>query len=293
MSHPLAPARAQTAALAVAGIAVGYALLSVWYFYQDFFQFLQAGTIMVADRSGFMVPTDHPLVASVLSPWRIIGAALAVALLGVSARSLWVQRPGAGALTLFSVWGVLLPQTLWYTEFMSDWHAGACLGSAIVAALLVASVPTALVFAGRHTLRDWNPAPRALRLLGLAIALAWLAFAGTQVMDRAYQFADWSDAYLAALGAVCLGALAAHGLMNLRTWALWAGIAAALAMAVVPLELASSFYMPHFAGSYVNALHSALLGSECRALMTALFPVAAIGMLSAPYLHGFVRKLRA
>ena len=49
---------------------------------------------------------------------------LVVALLGVSALRLSRGQSGARALSLFTLWGVLLPQALWFTEFAVDWNNG-------------------------------------------------------------------------------------------------------------------------------------------------------------------------
>lgn len=287
-SLALKPAR--IAALSVAGIAVAYAVVSVWYFYEDFFKYLQVGAVMTADRSGWLASVDYPYLWTILSPWRIVGAALAVALLGVSARSLWHGLPRARALTLLSLWGVLLPQVFWYTEFVIDWHQGAHLVDVVLVALIGAALPTVLLFAGRAaTLRDWNPQPGSVRLLGLAVAMCWLAFAGTEFLDHSYQVLSWT-AYASALAAVALGALAAHGLFHLRAWALWAGVGAAVALALVPVATASSCYLA--SGGYMDEIRMAMAGNDNRLALSMVAPVAVVWILGAPYLHGFVRKLR-
>jgi hypothetical protein len=285
--------RTRMAALAIAGIAIGYAVLSVWYFYEDFFKYMQAGAIMATDRSGWMVSVDYPYLWSILSPWRIVGAALTVALLGVSARSLWHERPGARALSLLTMWGVLLPQVFWYTEFVVDWHQSANLGAhladVILAGLATVAVPSALLYAGPTTLNDWNPAPGAFRLLALAVSMCWLSFGATEFLDHSYQLMSWG-AYTGAFAAVFLGALAAYGLFGLRTWALWLGVGAGLALALVPLAAASSAYLA--SGGYMDDIRMATTGSDTRVALSMILPLGVVWFLGAPYLHGFVRRLR-
>ncbi|HWN69367.1 MAG TPA: hypothetical protein VNM90_17120 [Haliangium sp.] len=281
--------RTRTAALAIAGIAVGYALLSVWYFYEDFFKYLQAGAIMTTDRSGWMVSVDYPYLWSILSPWRMVGAALTVALLGVSARSLWHARPRARALSLLTMWGVLLPQVFWYTEFALDWHQGAYLADVVLGSLVLVAVPSVLLYAGPATLSDWNPAPGSLRLLALAVSMCWLSFGATEFLDHSYQLMSWG-AYTGAFAAVFLGALAAYGLFGLRTWALWLGVGAGLALALVPLTAASSSYLA--SGGYMDDIRLATTGSDTRVALSMILPLAVVWFLGAPYLHGFVRRLR-
>jgi hypothetical protein len=282
------------AALTIAAIAVGYAVLSCWYFYEDFFKYMQAGAVMTTDRSGWMVSVDYPYLWTILSPWRVIGAALTVGLLGVSARSLWHGRPGARALSLLTMWGVLLPQVFWYTEFVFDWHqsmhVGGLMADVFLAGLVTVAVPSVLLYAGPNTLSDWNPAPGSFRLLALAVSMCWLSFGATEFLDHAYQLMSWG-AYTGAFAAVFLGALAAYGLFGLRTWALWLGVGAAVALAVVPLAAASSCYLA--SGGYMDEIRMATTGSDARVALSMILPLAVVWFLGAPYLHGFVRRLRA
>lgn len=283
-------ARARIAALVLAGLAATYAALSVWYFYQDFFRYLTAGTMVAVDRSGWMVSVDGAYLWTVLSPWRMAGASLAVALLGVSAAALWYDRPRARTLALLTLWGVLLPQVFWYTEFAVDWHSGAHLGSILLAALAAAAVPSALLHAGDRTLTDWNPAPGRTRLLGLAVAVGWIGFAASEFLDHSYQM-ESSAAYAGALAALPLAALAVHGIFHMRAWALWAGMGAALGLAMVPLAATWSSYWS--TGGYIDLVHCMTMGTDLRVALSALLPVALVWALGAPYLHGFVRRLRA
>lgn len=285
---PRACLRTRVAAASMGAIAAGYSLLSVFYFYEDFFKYLVRSGEVMTDRTGWVVPVNVYL-ATILSPWRMIGAALAVALLGVSAAALWHNRPRARALSLISLWGVLLPQVLWYTEFMVDWHHGQNLPEIVTLALLVTGLPTLLLMQPGRPLVDWNCVSPG-RLVGLAIACGWIAFAATEFLDHSYQMKS-SAAYLGALAAVPLAALAVKGIYQLRAWGLWAGVAAAIALATVPLAASFTSYM--HTGGYIDSFRAVAVGSDLRIALSMALPVIAVWALAAPYLHAFLRKLRS
>lgn len=286
--------RTRIAAILVAGLTAAYAALSIWYFHHDFFRFLTPGAFTLTDRSGWVVSVDGAYLWSVLSPWRLVGAGIAVAMLGASAAALWSGRPRARAMTLLTLWGVLLPQVFWYTELVVDWHRGAHLLDVLVAGLAAAAIPTALLITRGstqdHWLTDWNPAPGRTRLLGLAIALCWIAFAASEFLDHSYQLESWT-AYMGALFAILMAALAVRGIYHLRAWSLWAGMLAAAGLALVPLAAAWSTYWP--TGGYIDQLRCMTAGTDLRVAFSTLLPLAVVWALGAPYLHGFVRRLRA
>lgn len=280
--------RTRIAAVSMAMIAIGYSLLSVFYFYEDFFKYLGNDAAMTADRTGWLVSVDGVYLWTILSPWRLFGAALAVAMLGVSAAALWHNRPRARGLSLITLWGVLLPQALWYTEFMVDWHRGQGLSEVVLLAVLVAGLPTLLMARRDQPLVDWDCMSPA-RLLGLAITCCWIGFAATEFLDHSYQLASWT-AYLGALAAVPLAALAVKGIFHMRAWGLWAGVAAAVALAMIPLAATFTGYM--HTGGYIDGFRAAAAGSELRAALAMAIPLAVVWLLAAPYLHAFLRKLR-
>lgn len=291
-------AHTYAAALALAAIAVSYAMLSVFYFYEDFFQYLGNGAPTMTDRTGWIVwvgpaaNADGYYLVSILSPWRILGALLAVGMLSVSSLALWRNRPRARALSLITLWGVLFPQILWYTEFLVDWHQGQGLLESFMLAVAVCALPTALLSRSGRALADWscsNPG----RLLGFAVASAWIGFAATEFMDHAYQLDSWT-AYSGALAAVVLSIVAVRGIYHLRTWGLVAGVGAAVALAMIPLAATWTSYVPNgtiIGQGFIDGLHSTTAGSDCRASLSMLIPMAALCALAAPFLSAFVRKL--
>ena len=285
---PAESARTRLAAILFACFAISYSALTVFYFYEDFFKYLGDGAITTTDRTGWLVSVDGMYLWTILSPWRLLAASLAVAMLGVSAHALWNHRPNARAFSLLTIWGVVFPQFLWYTEFVADWHAGNGLTDIVLVALVIAAVPTALLMRERDGLVSWQTEwPH--RLLGLAIACAWIGFAATEFIDHAYVM-DSCSAYMGALIAIPLAGLAVKGIFHMRAWALWAGLASAISLAAVPLAAASTRYMG--TGGHIDDFHAFAASSDLGIAVTMLVPVALVWVLAAPYLHAFVRKLR-
>lgn len=288
-SRPCEAIKARLAAIVIASLAVSYSLLSVYYFYEDFFKYLGHGAAVYSDRTGWLVSVDGRYLFTILSPWRLFGAALAVAMLGVSAVALWRGRPKARALSLITLWGVLLPQVLWYTEFVTDWHHGRGMTDIVALAFLAVLAPSLLLWRRGQALADWQTRWPD-RLLGLTVACAWIGFAASEFVDHSYIMASWT-AYIGALVAMPLAALAVKSLYHLRAWGLWAGVAAAVALSMVPL--AASFTTYTGTGGFIDDVRMTTAGSDTRIAASMLLPLAAIWLLAAPYLHAFVRKLRA
>ncbi len=283
-------ARTRLAAAAMAAFAATYALLGGWYLYHDFFKFLGRNAPTTFDGSGYAVAVNCQLM-TVLSPWRLGGLILAVALLAVSARRLLRGHSGARALSLFTLWGVVLPQLFWYTEFVVDWRAGFGLSTTVLAGLALVLVPTALMFEGKSTLSDWRRVSAGrFRLLLTAVASAWVAFGATEFIDHSYQL-NSSMAYGGALTAAILGIIGAFGLMRLRVWGLFAVVAAAASLALVPLAFNWTPYM--FTGGYIDSFVVSTSGSGFQSVLAAAMPLALVGACAAPFLKSVVQRMRA
>lgn len=288
-THSSETVRTRLASLLMAAMAIGYSALTIFYFYEDFFQYLGGGATTMTDRTGWLVEVDGMYLWSILSPWRLMLAALAVSLLGVSAHSLWHGRAKARSLSMITLWGVVLPQVLWYTEFVADWHSGNGMTEIVLIALAAVALPTALLVRRGQSLADWQT-EWPTRLLGLAIASAWIGFAATEFIDHAYVMNSCA-AYTGALIAIPLAILAVRGIFQMRAWALWASVASALALAVVPLAASWTSYLG--TGGEIDTFHTVAAGSDLRIAVAMLIPLAAVWVMAAPYLHAFVRKLRA
>lgn len=281
--------RTALAAGVLALMAALYAGLSIFYFYEDFFKYIEPGfTHYMSDRSGVAVHVSG-FTWTVLSPFRLILAAVTICLLGLAAISLLRNHRHARPLAITTLWGVLLPQMFWYTEFVVDWHQGHGLTAVIAVALMAAALPTALLYEGRQTLAGWSSRCAApSRIVGAAIALGWLGFLATECIDHSYQLRS-DAAYAGALIAIGLSALGAYGLLRLRAWALPAAIGACAGFAVIPLAFLSTRYLP--SGGYIDATVTGTTGTAWAALFTAILPAAVLYVIAGPYLRAFFRRL--
>lgn len=296
---PLTPSqslRVRAAALWMGLMSAGYAGLSALYFYEDVLK--HVGGEMMVDATGVGFHIEGTLW-TYLSFTRPLMAALAVLMLGTSAVGLWRGRPRARILSLLTLWGLFLPQVLWYTEFLADWHGAQGIPSALGLALAMVAVPSALLmgrrlvrrFEGTDTLTGWATLTYGrARLLMAAVALAWLGFGATSFMDHAERLP--SDlAWFGAFMGFVLSGLAVVGIVKLRAWALWVGVAATLFMALIPLASLWTEYVPNL-GWHINATVDTLAGTPLqRALWTAV-PLGVLWVLAGPFLHEFIRKLR-
>jgi hypothetical protein len=263
----------------------------MYYFYEDFFKFVEADSPTWIDRAGVAVPVEgSTYLWTILSPWRIPLAVLAVFLLALSAVKLWKGSPRARVLSLFTLWGVLAPQVIWYTEFLIDWHGSAGLSTALLAAMTIVTIPTLLLYDGVDTLDDWTPLESGrARLLTYAVSLGWIGYIATNVLDHSYQ-SESALGYGGALVAVVLSGIAVLGLFRLKAWALWAGVAAAVALAMVPFAISanSGTYLP--SGGYIDAIVASTSTCGVRTVAYAAIPVALSVFIVGPYLRAFMRK---
>lgn len=277
--------RTRAAAVMIGAMSLAYLGLSIWYFWVDWFQYLRPNAPMMSDPAGLSVHVAG-YMWTILSPWRIPLAILSVMLLALSAARLWRGTPNARVLALATLWGVLLPQVFWYTELVVDWYQGQ-IGTVLAYGLFAVLMPTALLYDGAQTFGGWGAQVSRGRLFATATLLGWIAFLGTNLLDHSYQ-TDSTLACVGALLAVCLGGAAAVGILRLRTWALWAGVAAAVALALVPLAMTDARYL--HSGGYIDAFVYNTSGTGARAFLSAVLPVATIWMCAAPFLHAFVKK---
>lgn len=277
------------AAVVLALMAAFYAGLSIFYFYEDFFKYIEPGfSAYMSDRSGVSVHVSG-YTWTVLSPFRILLALATVFLLGFAAVSLVRRYRFGRPLALFTLWGVLLPQLFWYTEFSVDWYGGAGLTAIVAIAFLIAALPTALLYDGRGTLTAWSGRCAAPgRVLGAAVFLGWLGFMATECLDHSYQMT--SDlAYAGALLAVGLSVLGAYGLLRFRAWALPVAAGAVASFALVPFAFETAAYRA--SGGYIDAAVNATTATPCAVLFTALVPMVLLYLTAGPYLREFARRL--
>ena len=95
---------------------------------------------------------------------------------------------------------------------------------------------------------------------------------------------------MGALIAIPLAGLAVKGIFNMRSWGLWAGVASAIALAMVPFAATSTTYLG--TGGHIDDFQAVAANSDLSIAMVMVIPLALVWITAAPYLHAFVRKLR-
>lgn len=290
--------RVRLAALWTGALTALYTLGTAGYFWEDVLRFVGADRAIAIDSAGFAVQLDGVLW-TVLSPWRVMLASLTAVLLGASAVALWTRLPRARVLAIITLWGLMLPQVFWHTEFLLDWHDGAYLMVPVAVGLAAVAVPTALLFGrnlvrrfeGRDTLTGWATLSYGrARLVGSAIALSWVGFAGTQFMDHSYRL-DSNLAWAGAFMAVLFGGLAVAGILRLRAWALWSGVISAVSLSLVPLAAMWTPYHENV-GYHLDWVAGTMANSPLKLVLWILLPLVVVWIFAGPFLRDFVRKLR-
>jgi hypothetical protein len=290
--------RVRLAALWMGVLTAAYAALTAGYFWADVLQFAGPDRALAIDSSGLAVHMEGNLW-TVLSPWRVLLAMTTAVLLGGAAVALWNRMPRARILSIVALWGLVLPQVFWATEFLLDWHDGNYLMVPVVAGFAAVAVPTALLFGrslvrrfeGTDTLTGWaNLTYGRARLVGSAIALSWVGYAGTQFMDQSYRL-DSNLAWAGAFMAVIFGGLAVAGILRLRAWALWSGVIAALSLSLVPLAAIWTPYQENV-GYHLDWFASTLANSPIKLVFWILLPLVVVWVFAGPFLRDFVKKLR-
>jgi hypothetical protein len=283
-------ARNRAAVIVLGSLAIGYVLLSIGYFYADFFRFLSPGTPIIVDSAGVAIPVSDGCyyLWTFLSPWRLALASAAVVMIAISALALYRGHPRARMLALISLWGLLLPQMFWYTEFALDWHGGHGLLGVALAFALAVGLPTALLFEGHETLAGWGLQSERGRLFATTVVLAWIGFGASEVLDHSYRTHSVA-AFVAAFAVLPLTGIALAGMMRLRTWALWAGMAAAVLFGSVALTFSPTWY---FGGAgYLDAAMVITLSSTVRRIVAAMIPATVVWLAAAPFFRSFVRRV--
>ncbi|HEY4121312.1 MAG TPA: hypothetical protein VGM56_25780, partial [Byssovorax sp.] len=272
------------AAAAVTALAVAYPALTTWYFWADWFRFLDFGGPMTSTPAGLLIPFGVDGYATVLSPWRIVAAGVTAFLLGRSARKLWRRESDGPALSLLTLWGVLLPQLFWYTEFSADWRSGRGLGTIVLAAFATVVLPTALLVRGKASaLGGWGKLAMAKgRLLAATAGLGWTALAAMTFLDHSDAFSNVGGAMMAGLATLPLAALGMVGLWRQRTWGLMAAGGAVAALGAMFFGMGDAAYaasgraMDWFAAA--PALHPGVLALAPMAVLTAILAPFVVGM---------------
>ena len=110
-----------------------------------------------------------------------------------------------------------------------------------------------------------------------------------QFLDHSWA-TDSGLAYVGALSALGFAVMGVVSVYKLRTVGVWAGLAAALGLSLIPGSFIGARYIP--SGGYIDGLVGSMTASQLSVVAWSLVPIAAIAILTGPYLVAFVKKAR-
>jgi hypothetical protein len=275
-------------ALAMTALSVAYPLATVRYFWEDWFRFLKLKVPVLVEASGWLVPTGDGRW-SLLSPWRMMVAGASTLLLWRAARALRHGAPGARAMSLMVLLGLVLPQTLWYGELSLDWFRGEGFFTMMLASLAASAVPALLMTTGRGVREGWGALQRGGRRVLLAgVGLGWLGFASTYFLEHLHNFQHTTSLALLSMATMGTAALGMLGLYRQKVWGILAAVSAVGAWAGLLGSLIGQHYAIRW--SFMGLFVELISGSATRATVAFALPLITLVALLGPFLVGFVRK---
>lgn len=271
----------------MSAVALAYPVVTAWYFWRDWFHSFRFEDLSV-EPWGLILPIDR-FTINVLSPARLLIAAVTSLVLAGAARRMARGKPGAQALSLVALWGLVAPQTIWHWEFVQDWFAGRGLFAVTSLMAAVVAVPTALMWRKGAPLRGWGVLREGhARVLGGIAALGWIGLGASALYERAHRFADATSLLVAGLVALALTALGMVGLFKQRTWGLLAGLGAAGALGLGIAGLRGSGFARN--GGALDGVRDFLEG-PISGPVAVVAPTVVLLVLLAPFAKGIVRAL--
>lgn len=268
-------------------LAAVYPLVTLRYFWEDWFRFLRWGNRVAIDAAGFVIQTTDGRLTQ-LTPWRLIDAAVTTGLLFSAARRLKQGAPGARAFSHLVLMGVLLPQVLWYGELSLDWFHGRGFLPLMLGGLAAVLLPSMALGNRERVVEGWGaPSEHRGRVLAAAVGLGWLGFGASAFLEHIHHFQQVGVSVAAALAAIPLAVVGMVGLYRQRAWGVVAAASSVGALTAFTAGLAGGYYSP--SRGFVNTL-AAIAGSPASVLAMTL-PILVLMSLLGPFLAGFVRKL--
>lgn len=270
-------------------LALAYPLVTMRYFWEDWFRFYKWGAPMLVEPVGLIIrATDGRL--TFLSPWRLLEAAVASVLLASAAKRLMTGAPGARAFSLLVLLGVVLPQTLWYGELSLDWFQGRGFFSLLLGCLAAVMVPAVTLLRRPGVVAEWSSGLKqeGRRVLEAAVGMGWVGFGAMAFLEHVHQFNHPLRASMVALATIPVAALGMVGLYRQRAWGLVASAASVGGLAALVASMFAGGY--HQGGGFMDLVVAAFAGSPVRTALSAALPVVLFASLLGPFLLGFWRK---
>lgn len=288
MPEPRPASENRLPAFVMTALSVVYPLVTLRYFWEDWFRYFKLKAPMLVEASGFVIQTTDGRL-TLLSPWRLLDAGVSAVLLWSAARRLRQGAPGARAFSLIALLGVLLPQVLWYGELSLDWFRARHFFSLTLGGLAAVLLPSLLLAAKGKATENWGKLKEeGPRVMKAAVGLGWLSFASMAFLEHLNYFIHPLQVGGMALLTLIAAVTGMVGLYRQRAWGVLAAASSVGSLAGLTALLTNEHFMPRW--SLMSVFVEAIAGTPLRAAGTVAFSSLALVALLGPFLRGFWRK---
>lgn len=271
---------------AMTALSLAYPFAALAYFWHDWIKYARDASRVLIGTWGIAVPVNDWML-TLLSPWRVLMAAVTAKLLLDSARKLRRAEDGAKALSLLTLFGLVLPQSIWLFEFVNDWRAGQ--GLTTVAAMMAAmtALPAVLMSTRDGVVGAWGKleGQNKARVLGAAVGMGWLGMAAMSIIDHSYQLRG-ANAVPAAIATMLVAALSMGGLYRQKGWALLTSLGAVGAAGATAAQVSNSTVL-----ETGTAMDTALSTIATAPVASAALPTLVLLALMHPFYKGMIAQL--
>lgn len=269
-------------------LSLAYPFAAFWYFWHDWIKYAREAARVWIGGWGVAVPVNEAML-TLLSPWRVVLAAVTAKLLFSSANKLRKGESNAKALSMLTLFGLLLPQSVWLFEFVNDWQAGEGLGMVALVMATVAAVPALMMSVGKKgALSQWGGLDESMkaRVMGSAVGMGWLGMAAMSLVDHSYQLRGTTGPFWAAIATMLLAAVSMVGLFKQKTWGLLTSIGAVGAAGAGAVALSNAHIIE--GGTPIDTAFSAVADSP---VLSAAVPALVLFALLRPFFAGMAKQV--
>lgn len=269
-------------------LSLAYPFAALWYFWHDWIKYATEAAHVWVGRWGVAVPVNDWMV-TLLSPWRVALAAVTAKLLFSSANKLRKGEPNAKALSLLTLFGLVLPQSIWLFEFVNDWRGGEGLGTVAAVMAAIAAVPALLMSVGKKSaLSQWGALDESMkgRVMGAAVGMGWLGMAAMSLVDHSYQVRGPTGAFGAAIATMLLSVLSMVGLFKQKSWGLLTSIGAVGAAGAGAVALSNAHIVE--GGTAIDGAFATVADAP---VLSAAVPALVLLALLRPFFTGMAKKV--
>lgn len=271
---------------AMTALSLAYPFAALAYFWHDWIKYARDASRVLIGTWGIAVPVNDWMI-TLLSPWRVLMAAVTAKLLLDSARKLRRGEDGAKALSLLTLFGMVLPQSIWLFEFVNDWRAGQGLGTVAAMMAAMTALPAVLMSSRAGLIGAWGKleGQNKARVLGAAVGMGWLGMAAMSIIDHSYQLRG-ANVVPAAIATMLVAALSMVGLYRQKGWALLTSLGAVGAAGATAAQISNSTVL-----ETGTAMDTALATIATAPVASAALPSLVLLALMHPFYKGMLSQL--